>query len=65
MQEKIIGVLGGMGPGATVEFFFRIIASTPANCDQDHLKVIIYNNPKIPDRTEAIRYRLLNKRLIA
>jgi aspartate racemase len=54
MPEKVVGILGGMGPEATVDFFAKVIALTPANRDQDHLRIIIYNNPKIPDRTEAI-----------
>jgi len=54
MTEKVVGVLGGMGPEATVDFFAKIIALTPAEKDQDHLRIIIDNNPKIPDRTEAI-----------
>jgi len=53
-MEKIIGILGGMGPEATAELFFRIIRATPAKTDQEHLRIIIDNNPKIPDRTEAI-----------
>lgn len=51
---KIIGILGGMGPEATAELFLRIIKATPARRDQDHLRIIIDNNPKIPDRTAAI-----------
>lgn len=54
MKQKIIGILGGMGPEATAELFYRIIKATPANKDQCHLRIIIDNNPKIPDRTEAI-----------
>jgi len=54
MPEKIVGVLGGMGPEATVDFFAKVIALTPAKRDQNHLRIIIDNNPKIPDRTEAI-----------
>ncbi|MGC8895727.1 MAG: aspartate/glutamate racemase family protein [Candidatus Bathyarchaeia archaeon] len=54
MKEKIIGILGGMGPEATADLFTRIIRETPAKKDQDHLRVIIDNNPKIPDRTTAI-----------
>jgi len=54
MQEKIIGILGGMGPEATIDLFFKIIKFTPAEKDQDHLRIIIDNNPKIPDRTAAI-----------
>jgi aspartate racemase len=54
LKEKVIGILGGMGPEATAELFYRIIKATPAMKDQDHIRVIIDNNPKIPDRTEAI-----------
>ena len=54
MPEKIIGILGGMGPEATVDLFYKIIKFTPAEKDQDHLRIIIDNNPKIPDRTAAI-----------
>ena len=54
MPEKIIGILGGMGPEATIDLFYKIIKFTPAKEDQDHLRIIIDNNPKIPDRTAAI-----------
>jgi len=54
MAEKVVGILGGMGPEATADFFAKVIALTPAKRDQDHLRIIINNNPKIPDRTEAI-----------
>lgn len=54
-QPKIIGVLGGMGPAATADFYQKLIQATPAKTDQDHLKVLIYSNPRIPDRTAAIR----------
>jgi aspartate racemase len=54
MPEKIIGILGGMGPEATIDLFYKIIKFTPAEKDQDHLRIIIDNNPKIPDRTTAI-----------
>jgi aspartate racemase len=54
LKEKIIGILGGMGPEATADLFGRIIRETSARKDQDHLRVIIDNNPKIPDRTAAI-----------
>jgi aspartate racemase len=49
-REKVIGILGGMGPEATVELFRRIVARTPARRDQDHVRVIIDSNSKIPDR---------------
>ena len=54
MSEKIIGILGGMGPEATLDLFHKIIKLSPAEKDQDHFRIIIDNNPKIPDRTDAI-----------
>jgi aspartate racemase len=54
MSEKVIGILGGMGPEATLDLFGKIIAHTPAVKDQDHLRVVIDSNPKVPDRTAAI-----------
>lgn len=54
MTHKTIGVLGGMGPWATLDFFEKILRLTPAQQDQDHFRVLIDNNPKIPDRSPAI-----------
>jgi len=54
MSEKVIGILGGMGPEATLDCFAKIIKNTPAKKDQDHLRVVIDSNPKVPDRTAAI-----------
>ena len=54
MADKVIGILGGMGPEATLDLFGKIIAATPAARDQDHLRVVIDSNPKVPDRTAAI-----------
>lgn len=51
---KTIGVLGGMGPEATAHFFDLIIRNTAAARDQDHLPVVIFNCPQVPDRTRAI-----------
>jgi len=53
-QPGTIGILGGMGPAATVEFFRRLVAVTPAAIDQAHLRILIDNNPYVPDRTRAI-----------
>ena len=50
----IIGILGGMGPMATVDVFQKIVSHTPADCDQEHIRIIIDNNPKIPSRIDAI-----------
>jgi len=54
-KRKVIGVLGGMGPAATADFYQKIIRATPAKSDQDHLQVLIFSNPQVPDRTAAIR----------
>ncbi len=50
----ILGVIGGMGPLATCNFFEKIITLTHADKDQEHIHVIIDNNTKIPDRTDYI-----------
>jgi aspartate racemase len=52
--EQIVGILGGMGPMATVDLLTKIIQNTPANIDQDHIQIIINNNPKIQSRSQAI-----------
>ena len=51
---KTVGVIGGMGPAATVDFFRRLVEATPAARDQDHLHIIINNDPTLPDRNRAI-----------
>jgi aspartate racemase len=53
-MRKTIGILGGMGPEATAHFFSLIIKHTAAAKDQDHVPVLIYNLPQIPERTPAI-----------
>ena len=54
MRGKTIGILGGVGPHATVDLFCKIIEATPAQRDQEHLRILVDNNPRIPDRTQAI-----------
>lgn len=53
-EEKLLGVIGGMGPEATELFYERIIRNTRAERDQDHLNMIIFNHASLPDRTAAI-----------
>lgn len=53
-MKKVIGILGGMGPEATADLFLKIIKSTRAEKDQDHIRVVIDSNPEIPDRTAFI-----------
>lgn len=49
-----IGVIGGVGPAATVDFMDKIIRNTNARRDQDHIKLAVEHNPKIPDRTASL-----------
>ena len=51
-----LGVLGGMGPFASVDFLKKLIAATPAQHDQDHIPVVVYSVPQIPDRVRPILY---------
>jgi aspartate racemase len=48
--DRVIGILGGMGPEATVELMRQIIARTPAQDDADHVRMLVDNNPKVPSR---------------
>lgn len=50
----MLGVLGGMGPQATLDFLAKLTAATPANRDQQHLPMIVCSTPDIPDRSDAI-----------
>ncbi len=51
---KTIGIMGGMGPMATVDLMKKIIFATPASKDQEHIPMLVDNNSQIPDRTKAI-----------
>jgi len=53
-REKVVGIIGGMGPEATVDFMRRLIAAVPAKDDCDHLHVIADNNSKVPSRIAAL-----------
>lgn len=54
MIKKTIGIIGGMGPLATVKLFERIVTNSGAAADQEHPRVLIDNNTNIPDRTSFI-----------
>lgn len=54
MEEKTLGVLGGVGPLATVYFADLIVKMTDAKTDQEHIAMVILNHASIPDRTEYI-----------
>ncbi|WP_341211453.1 amino acid racemase [uncultured Limimaricola sp.] len=46
-----LGVVGGVGPAATVDFMDKVVRRTQASRDQDHIKMVVEQNPQIPDRT--------------
>lgn len=49
-MHRIVGIIGGMGPEATLDLIRRVLAKTPAQDDVDHIHLIVENNPKIPSR---------------
>ena len=53
-MTRVVGVLGGMGPDATVDFMAKVIRLTPAGKDQDHVRMLVDHNPTVPDRQAAI-----------
>ena len=53
-MEHRLGILGGMGPQATQDFYQRVLDRTDASCDQEHLPTLIWSDTAIPDRTAAI-----------
>ena len=53
-SQKTVGVLGGMGPEATVDFMAKVIALTDADSDQDHVRILVDHNPHVPNRQDAI-----------
>lgn len=53
-MDKVLGIIGGMGPLSAVKLFERIVLLTDAHCDQEHLHILIDNNTTIPDRTDYI-----------
>lgn len=50
----MLGILGGMGPSATADFFAKLVALTPARCDQEHVPLLLSCLPQTPDRSAAI-----------
>ncbi len=54
-HDKLAGVIGGMGPDATVDFMARVLKATPAKEDQHHVRMLVDHNPRIPSRQRAMR----------
>ncbi len=53
MNDRVLGVLGGMGPLASAEFMSSLTLQTPALRDQDHVPTILVSDGRVPDRTAA------------
>jgi aspartate racemase len=53
-DERILGVLGGMGPLASAHFMTRLTLLTPASRDLDQIPAVLWSDPRVPDRTPAI-----------
>lgn len=54
IKKPTLGILGGMGPLAMVDFMHKVIDLTPAESDQDHIPMVVVSIPHVPDRTAAI-----------
>lgn len=52
--KKVLGIIGGVGPMATVDFYKKVVEMTDASCDQEHIHVLIDGNSQVPDRTASI-----------
>ncbi len=54
MMTASVGILGGIGPQATVDLMQRVIDLTPARDDCDHIRMIVDNDPSVPSRIAAL-----------
>ena len=52
-DDRVLGVLGGMGPLASAQFMIRLTQLTPAIRDQDHIPTVLWSDPRVPDRTSG------------
>jgi len=56
--DRVVGVIGGMGPDATAAFLQAVLHhSGPVEADQQHIPLLVFNNPKVPDRNAALAGR--------
>lgn len=53
-RRPVIGILGGMGPEATIDLMRRVLVSTPAADDSDHVHLLVDSNPDVPSRIAAL-----------
>ncbi|MBZ9814363.1 aspartate/glutamate racemase family protein [Mesorhizobium sp. CA7] len=49
-----LGIIGGLGPLASADFYFKLTRMTEALRDDEHVPSVILSVPQLPDRTEAI-----------
>lgn len=54
MEQKRLGIIGGMGPKATAVFMDMLVDHTKAERDQDHIDMVVLNHASLPDRTAVI-----------
>jgi aspartate racemase len=53
-RPRRVGILGGMGPAAAIDLQAKILAATPATSDPEHLPIVVWNVPQVPDRVAAV-----------
>lgn len=53
-SDRMVGVIGGMGPEATIDFMSKVLALTPAEIDQGHVRMLVDQNPHTPSRQHAM-----------
>lgn len=53
-NRKRLGVIGGIGPMATAYFMELLTRMSDAKTDQEHMEILVYSKPSIPDRTKYI-----------
>jgi aspartate racemase len=55
-DDRLVGVIGGMGPDATIDFMSKVVEFTPAESDQDHVRLLVDQNPRTPSRQMALNH---------
>ncbi|MEI4233176.1 aspartate/glutamate racemase family protein [Roseovarius sp. D22-M7] len=51
---RTVGILGGMGPEATILLMQKVMAAVPARDDADHVPLIVHQNSQVPSRIAAL-----------
>lgn len=54
-DDRLVGVIGGMGPDATIDFMSKVLEYTPAENDQGHVRMLVDQNPRTPSRQRALQ----------